>query len=97
MKPLQKLFALVLDDLWMSYHPPKRNKVKQMSEKIAQLSKEITDEQKLEKKIMKLKEKEVEELIFRNYLRQTNNVKNGNQSITKFFQTVSSSSTATKK
>ena len=40
---------------------------------------------KCEKKINKLKDKEVEELIFSKYLRDTNNSKSGNQSISKFF------------
>ena len=40
---------------------------------------------KCDKKISKLKDKEVEELIFSKYLRDTNNTKNGNQSVAKFF------------
>ena len=45
----------------------------------------ITDEKKCDKKISKIKDKEVEELIFAKYLRDTNNVKSGNQSVSNFF------------
>jgi hypothetical protein len=89
MKPLQQLFGLVLDEIWMSYTPPKRNKVTQLKAKIDEIIRTEWDEKKRDKKISKLKDKEVEELIFRNYLRETNNVKNGNQSIKKFFQSIS--------
>jgi DNA polymerase elongation subunit (family B) len=89
MKPLQQLFGLVLDEIWMSYTPPKRNKVTQLKAKIDEITRTELDEKKRDKKISKLKDKEVEELIFRNYLRETNNVKNGNQSIKKYFQSIS--------
>jgi hypothetical protein len=35
--------------------------------------------------VAKLKDKEIEALIFEKYLRETNNAKKGNQAITKFF------------
>ena len=38
-----------------------------------------------DKKISKLKDKEVEEIIFQKYLRATTNAKNGNQSLANFF------------
>jgi hypothetical protein len=43
------------------------------------------DEKKCEKKINKIKDKEVQALIFDKYLRDTNNAKSGNQSVAKFF------------
>ena len=39
-----------------------------------------------EDKIAKMKDKEVKALIFDKYLRVTNNAKEGNQSVTNFFQ-----------
>ena len=58
---------------------------KKLQEAINKIKSEILDETKCDKKISKLKDKEVEELIFSKYLRDTNNSKNGNQSVAKFF------------
>jgi DNA polymerase elongation subunit (family B) len=85
MKPLLQLFGLVLKDIWMSQKPPRRAKVTKLQETIDKIRETEEDEKKCEKKINKLKDKEVEELIFSKYLRDTNNVKSGNQSVTKFF------------
>jgi DNA polymerase elongation subunit (family B) len=85
MKPLLQLFGLVLKDIWLSQKPPRRVKVTKMEEMINEINKTVEDEKKRDKKIAKIKDKEVEELIFAKYLRETNNSKNGNQSITKFF------------
>ena len=85
MKPLLQLFGLVLKDIWMSQKPPRRAKVTKLQEAIDKLRLENEDEAKCEKKISKLKNKEVEELMFSTYLRDTNNAKNKNQSLTKFF------------
>jgi len=87
MKPLLQLFGLVLKDIWLSQKPPRRVKVTKMEEMIDEINKTVDDEKKRDKKIAKIKDKEVEELIFAKYLRETNNSKNGNQSITKFFKT----------
>ena len=85
MKPLLQLFGLVLKDIWMSQKPPRRAKVTKLQEAIDKLRLDNEDEAKCEKKISKLKNKEVEELMFSTYLRDTNNAKNKNQSLTKFF------------
>jgi DNA polymerase elongation subunit (family B) len=85
MKPLLQLFGLVLKDIWLSQKPPRRAKVTKLQESIDKIKSEITDEKKCDKKISKIKDKEVEELIFAKYLRDTNNAKNGNQSLTNFF------------
>ena len=85
MKPLLQLFGLVLKDIWMSQKPPRRAKVTKLQESIDKIKETEEDEKKCEKKINKLKDKEVQELIFSKYLRDTNNVKSGNQSVTKFF------------
>jgi hypothetical protein len=85
MKPLLQLFGLVLKDIWLSQKPPRRAKVTKLQESIDNIRASEQDEKKCEKKINKLKDKEVEELIFSKYLRDTNNSKTGNQSISKFF------------
>jgi DNA polymerase elongation subunit (family B) len=85
MKPLLQLFGLVLKDIWLSQKPPRRAKVTKLQEAIDKIKLETDDEKKCDKKISKIKDKEVEELIFAKYLRDTNNAKIGNQSISKFF------------
>jgi hypothetical protein len=85
MKPLLQLFGLVLKDIWMAQKPPRRAKVTKFQETINQLRLTELDPKKCEKKINKLKDKEVEQLIFANYLRDTDNAKSGNQSVSKFF------------
>jgi DNA polymerase elongation subunit (family B) len=86
MKPLLQLFGLVLEDIWMSQKPPRRAKVSTLRKDIDNLKREFsTDSKKCEDKIAKMKDKEVKALIFDKYLRVTNNVKEGNQSVTNFF------------
>jgi len=85
MKPLLQLFGLVLKDIWLSQKPPRRVKVTKLQEAIDKIKAETEDEKKCDKKISKIKDKEVEELIFAKYLRDTNNTKEGNQNISKFF------------
>ena len=87
MKPLLQLFGLVLEDIWMSQKPPRRAKVTNFRKEIEILKRDFaTDSKKCEDKIAKLKDKEVKALIFDKYLRVTNNAKEGNQSVTNFFQ-----------
>lgn len=87
MKPLLQLFGLVLEDIWMSQKPPRRAKVSTFRKDIDALKREFsTDSKKCEDKIAKMKDKEVKALIFDKYLRVTNNAKEGNQSVTNFFQ-----------
>jgi DNA polymerase elongation subunit (family B) len=85
MKPLLQLFGLVLEDIWMSQKPPRRAKVTNLKKEIETIKAAEEDEKKCEKKISKIKDKEVQALIFDKYLRETNNSKEGNQSVTKFF------------
>jgi hypothetical protein len=85
MKPLLQLFGLVLKDIWLNQKPPRKVKVTRFEETIKKIKEEIEDEKKCEKKINNLKDKEVEELIFSKHLRDTNNIKNGNQTLTLFF------------
>ena len=85
MKPLLQLFGLVLEDIWLSQKPPRRVKVTNLKKEIETIKQMEEDEKKCEKKISKIKDKEVKALIFDKYLRDTNNLKEGNQTVTKFF------------
>jgi hypothetical protein len=85
MKPLLQLFGLVLEDIWLSQKPPRRAKVTNLKKEIETIKSSEEDEKKCEKKISRIKDKEVQSLIFDKYLRDTNNAKTGNQSVLKFF------------
>ena len=85
MKPLLQLFGLVLEDIWMSLKPPRRAKVTTLRKEIDALKLTEEDEKKCDKKITKIKDKEVQALIFDKYLRDSNNKKLGNQNISKIF------------
>ena len=84
MKPLLQLFGLVLEDIWRMQH--KGAKISKFRREIAELRREQEDNKKFEDKLAKMKDKEVKTLIFDKYLRETNNAKEGNQSVAKFFQ-----------
>jgi DNA polymerase elongation subunit (family B) len=84
MKPLLQLFGLVIEDMWKTNN--KLAKISKFNKEIANLSKEYQDDnKKYEDKLTKLKDKEVKTLLFDKYLRETNNKKEGNQSVLKFF------------
>ena len=83
MKPLLQLFGLVLEDIWRMQH--KGAKISKFRREIAELRREQEDNKKFEDKLAKMKDKEVKTLIFDKYLRETNNAKEGNQSVSKFF------------
>ena len=80
MKPVQQVFALVLEDMHL-FKRKKRN----FEMKIETLKNTIDDETKLHNKISELRNKEVKSLLFDKYLIETDNQSNGNQSIKKFF------------
>ena len=83
MKPVQQLFALVLEKIWlMQNKTPKISKFK----KDIELLRKNTDPEKFEDKLEQMRNKEVKTLLFDEYLRETNNEKSGNQSLTKFFK-----------
>ena len=82
MKPLQQLFALVLEKIWDLQN--KRSKISKFKKEIETLRKTVEPE-KFEDKLEQTKNKEVKALLFDEYLRVTNNEKEGNQSLTKFF------------
>ena len=82
MKPVQQLFALVLEKIWeMQKKTPKIVKFK----KEVELLRKSCNEEDFQDKLDKMKGKEVKALLFDDYLRVTNNEKEGVQSITKFF------------
>ena len=83
MKPLLQLFGLVLDDIWRMQN--KSAKISKFKKEIAEVRKTIEDNKKFEEKLSKLRDKEVKTLIFDKYLRETNNAKEGNQSVMNFF------------
>ena len=83
MKPLLQLFGLVLEDIWRMQN--KSSKISKFRRDISELRREQDDNKKFEDKLARMKDKEVKTLIFDKYLRETNNAKDGNQSVTKFF------------
>jgi len=82
MKPVQQLFALVLERIWEMQK--KKTKIAKFKKEIDDLRK-ATEPEKFEDKLEKLRNKEVKALLFDDYLRKTNNTKEGNQAITSFW------------
>ena len=87
MKPLQQVFALVLENLavFKRRHGPTLRKWKR---ELNKLREEYPDDETYKKKEDALRNKEVKAVLFDEYLRQTNNMRLGNQSITSFFNDV---------
>ena len=81
MKPVQQVFALVLENI-NSFQRKKKN----FQMKIDTLKHTIDDENKLISKIDDLRNKEVKVLLFDKYLRQTDNTKNNMKNITSYFK-----------
>lgn len=82
MKPVQQVFALVLEKIWEMQN--KKPKIARFKKEIDALRNTI-EEDKFQDKLEKMKNAEVKILLFDKYLRETNNEKQGNQSLTKFF------------
>jgi DNA polymerase elongation subunit (family B) len=80
MKPVQQLFALVLEKIWEMQN--KKPKIRQFKKDVELLRKN-TDPDKFEDKLEQLRNKEVKILLFDEYLRETNNEKSGVQTLTK--------------
>jgi DNA polymerase elongation subunit (family B) len=84
MKPVQQVFALVLEKIWEAQG--KKPKIKTFKRDIENLRKEYSDNiEKFEEKQEALRCKEIKALLFDEYLRETNNEKAGVQSIDKLF------------
>jgi DNA polymerase elongation subunit (family B) len=84
MKPVQQVFALVLEKIWVMNK--KLPKIKQFKKTVDALKKEYGDNiEKFEDKLEAMRCKEIKALLFDEYLRETNNEKAGVQSLSKFF------------
>ena len=84
MKPVQQVFALVLEKIWEAQG--KKPRIKTFKRDIENLRKEYSDDvEKFEEKKEALRCKEIKALLFDKYLRETNNEKAGVQSVVKFF------------
>jgi DNA polymerase elongation subunit (family B) len=82
MKPVQQVFALVLEKMWIM--KGKRSKILKFRNEVQQLKKS-TPQDKFEDKLEKLKNNEVKALLFDEFLRETNNQKQGQRPITNSF------------
>jgi len=90
MKPVQQLFALVLEKIWLLQNKAGKaskfkREVEDIYKKYSNLGEDDNGDEDIHKRIEKLRNKEIKTLLFDPYLRETNNVKQGNQSLTKFF------------
>ena len=88
MKPVQQLFALVLEEM-KDFRKIKGHTLRSWKTALVNLKKEYPDPEKYKDKEEALRNKEVKALLFDPYLRHTNNVKNGNSTITSFFKAIS--------
>jgi len=87
MKPVQQLFALVLDRVWM--HQQKLAKISKFRQKVQLLQHECMETGNMgafQTKLEALKCKAVKETLFDDFLRTTNNSKEGNRPITDYFK-----------
>ena len=82
MKPVQQVFALVLEKMWEMKN--KKGKITKFKREVQELKK-TTAENKFEEKLEKLKNSEVKALLFDEFLRETNNQKQGQMAITSAF------------
>lgn len=82
MKPVAQVFALVIEKIWIMQK--KQSKITRFHQAIQTL-KEKTSPEKFEEKLDDLRAKEVKALLFDEFLRETNNQKDKNQPLTKYF------------
>ena len=82
MKPVLQVFALVLEKIWALQGKPL--KIKKFRADVESMKKNHPQD-KWADKLETMRNKEVEELLFSEFLRTTNNAKTGNQAITGFF------------
>jgi DNA polymerase elongation subunit (family B) len=83
MKPVQQLFSLVLEQIWIKQN--KITKINKFKRECEIVKKENLEEDKYLSKIETMKNKEIKILLFDEFLRETNNSKEKNSTITKFF------------
>jgi DNA polymerase elongation subunit (family B) len=82
MKPLLQVYALVLEKIWKSQK--KMGKISNFKREVAKLENN-TEPNKFPEKLEKLKNAEVKKLLFDNYLRKTNNQKQGLRTMDMFY------------
>jgi DNA polymerase elongation subunit (family B) len=85
MKPVQQVFALVLEKIWMMQE--KKAAVYKLKYKmeVKKLREKLEDDDKFEDKLEEFRNKEIKSLLFDEYMRVTNNQKSGNKAITSFW------------
>jgi DNA polymerase elongation subunit (family B) len=85
MKPVQQVFALVLEKIW-DLQKKTNLKYKKYKKEVETIKNKYSDNnEKCQDKIDDLRNKEIKVLLFDKYLRETNNEKQGVKSITSFF------------
>lgn len=87
MKPLQQVFALVLEKM-SEFKKRKGYTLRKWKDELNQLRIDYPDEIQYQKKEQLLRNKEVKIMLFDEFLIQTENNKNGNKSIKNFFNII---------
>jgi hypothetical protein len=77
------VFALVLEKIWTIQN--KKSKIARFNKEM-EIVKRSVEPDKINDKIESMKNKEIKILLFDEFLRETNNQKDGNQALTKFFK-----------
>ena len=80
MKPLQQVFALVLEQI-----PEFKRQARTFKNTIEIVQSEIEDEEKRKKKEQDLRNKEVKKILFDKTLKKIERIKNNQKDITSFF------------
>ena len=80
MKPVQQVFALVLEDI-----PAFKNKKKRFEERVKNIKRKYINEEKYKNQAQKMRNKEVKQLIFDEFILECENKKNNQSSIFKYF------------
>ena len=83
MNPVQQVFALVLEKIWIMQN--NTAKIKKFHSDVATLRRNATTDEAFEDKVEQLKNREIKAILFDEYLRKTTNTKMGNQSLMNFF------------
>ena len=82
MKPVQQVFALVLENL-ADFKKRKGHTLRKWKSELEELKRSVPDKTKYKQKEDALRNKEVKALLFEKYLQQT--MRDGTRSITSFF------------
>jgi len=85
MKPVQQVFALVLEKIWMMQEKKTATYKLKYKMEVKKLREKWEDDDKFEDKLEEFRNKEIKALLFDEYLRVTNNQKSGNKALTSFW------------